>query len=254
MQNKRGQTTIFIIIALIIVAAVIFFVIFREKTQNIKSPSSFESPLQYIETCSIDATKEAIDIMLPQGGYLNPKLYRQYGGNKVAFLCYNSGFYDTCINQNPMFVQHLEREIKSYIEPIINDCFSTLRQDYEKKGISVDMGGESNINVDVVDGKVLINVIRDFSFVDKGESKNYREFKANFNSPLYNLGRMAMEIVNQESKFCHSEYLGIMIYYNWVKMTKTDINGEVKIYEITDKQTGKKLNIAIRSCAFPKGF
>src|SRR3989344_3008285 len=106
-NNKRGQVTIYVIIAIFIIAIILFLLLLiKQKGLDIILPKpSIQTPSEYIEKCARDSAQEAIEIMLPQGGYLNPENYRIYNKNKVAYLCYNHNFYQPCITQEPAYFQ-----------------------------------------------------------------------------------------------------------------------------------------------------
>ena len=253
MKSIKAQITIFVIIAILFVALILLlFFAKREKLMEVINPSMPDINAD-IEKCSTEAAKNAIDIMLPQGGYLQPENYKLYKDNKVQYLCYTTLYYYPCINQNPLYIQHLESEILSYIKPRIDDCFYALRQEYEKKKYSVEMSS-SNIQVNLNPKIVEINIEKKIKISKKDETREFDKFAFKLNSPIYDLAIIAQEIANQEAKFCYFEYLGFSLLYPQFIIEKTDINSDTKIYEIKDKVSGKKLIFAVRSCAFPAGM
>lgn len=253
-REKKAQTTIFIIIAVLIIAGVLIYFLLQKKTEIVK-PSGLNVE-SYIRKCTQDATRNAIDIMLSQGGYIEPKNYKLYNDKKVAYLCYNKNYYLPCINQEPLYIQHLEQEIKSFIEGKIDECFYQLKAELEKRHYEVD-SGKMILNTGLFPREAEIKISREF-VVSKGEeTKRYTEFKVSLNSPLYDLAIVAQEIADQEARFCNFEYLGYMLLYPEVKIEKKAVGqGEdaSKIYIIEDKASKKKLYLAVRSCAIPPGF
>ncbi|MBM3233522.1 hypothetical protein FJZ19_00335 [Candidatus Pacearchaeota archaeon] len=255
MKNK-AQITIFIIIAVIIVAGIAIFFIIISKTKPEMQRPSMDNPQAYIEKCARDAASEAIDIMLPQGGYLNPVNYKLYNDTKVAYLCYIKANYQPCIMQTPLFIEHFENEITNYITGKIDLCFNQLKTELEAKSHNVKMEG-MNVSTILGTGNVQIKINRIFNTEKNQETRRFDSFKTAFNSPLYNLGIVAMDIANEEAKYCNFEYLGYMIMHKDFSIDKKPVgSGEnsSKIYIINDRYTNKKLNIAIRSCAIPAGF
>jgi len=255
-RSKKGQLAIWIIVAVLIVAAVLLFFLLRG---NIKIPvltPSMPDPQAYIEKCVKDSSQQAIDIMMPQGGYINPGNYKLYDDNKVAYLCYNINYYYPCINQQPMYLDFLEKEIKSYIESKVKDCFYTLKQEYQDRNYIVDEGTLS-LDVQLNPKQVEVSIDKKFDISKNEESRKYDKFKVKFPSPLYDLAVVAQEITSQEAKFCYFEYLGYSLLYPFVSIEKKQVGSEetaTKIYIIKDKITGKGLLIAIRSCAMPGGL
>lgn len=256
MKSRKAQITAFIIIGIVIVAGVVFYFLVVNKTFPIISQPVVTEPEVYIEKCAKDAANEAINIMLPQAGYISPSHYKLYENNKVQYLCYNNLFYKSCINQEPLYTKHLQDEITGYIFEKIDKCFQELKTGLQGGGYSVDIG-DMKIDTELSTGIVRILIERRFAMTRNEESRRFDKFKAVFNSPLYNLGITAQEIVNQEAKFCYFEYVGFMILYPEFNIVKKNVGSGMdasKIYVVEDRYTGKKLNIAVRSCAVPPAF
>jgi len=254
MKNK-SQVTIFIIIAIIIVGIIILFFLLSGKNPTDIIKPSMPNPQEYIEKCVKDSSQEAIAIMLPQAGYINPTNYKLYENNKVAYLCYNINYYFPCINQQPMYIDFLEKEIKSYIESKVKDCFYSLKQEYQNRNYQVNEGSLS-LDVELNPKQVNVNINKRFE-VSKEETNKFEKFTVKFPSPLYDLAVVAQEITSQEAKFCYFEYLGFSLLYPLIAIDKKQVGSEEtasKIYIIKDKITGKGLLIAIRSCAMPGGL
>jgi hypothetical protein len=254
IKVKKAQVTLFIIIAIVIVAVIAFFFIaisgFRP---NFQKPE-MQDPQAYIEKCARDAASEAIDIMLPQGGYISPTNYKLYQDNKIAYLCYTNLYYLKCKIEEPMYIEHLQNEITGYIQPKIENCFSNLKSTLEEQGYSVNLNSNINVKSQLATGVVRINIEKSMDLQRNGQKLKFENFKASLNSPLSELAFAATEIANQEAKYCYFEYLGFMLLYPSCNIDKKSIGQNInasKIYSIEDRYTGKKLNIAIRSCAIP---
>jgi len=256
MKNKKGQVTVFIIVAVLIVVAIILFFFLAGKTPIDIFKPSMPNPQEYIEKCAIDAAKQAIDIMMPQGGYISPVSYKLYNNSKIAYLCYNKNYYYSCINQEPLYIERLQKEIQDYIKPKIEDCFFALKQDYTNKNYLVDMSfGE--IKVILMPKQVDIEISKRFEISKNEEARKFDKFKVRFSSPLFDLANVAREIVNQEAKYCNFEYIGYMLFYPQFNIDKKSIGeggNASKIYIVQDRITSKRLNIAVRGCAIPPGF
>lgn len=255
-MNSRSQVTIFIIVAIILVAAVVAFYLMFGKTIITINQPSINDPEQYIGKCARDAASEAINIMLPQGGYLNPTNYKLYEDQKIAYLCYTTVFYQRCTAQEPMYIRHLQDEITNYSSPKIEACFSDMKYELERKGYSVEMG-DMNVETKLSENIVNMEMTRKLTLSKQGETRKFESFSSSLNSPLYNLAVVAQEIASQEAKYCNFEYVGFMILYPEFNIYKKSVSEGLtasKIYLIQDRTTEKQLNMAIRSCAVPAGF
>lgn len=252
IKNKKSQATLFIIIAVVLIAGIVLFFLLKNKI-SIPGTTGMPDIQAEMEKCVSDSASKAADIIMPQGGYLQPENYKLYQGIKIAYLCYNKNYYQTCINQQPLYLQHLKSEIKSYISGKIEDCFYSQENDLKNKGYQTEFG-TSELNVDLIPGKIEIGIDKKISIIKNEESRNYEKFSFEINSPLYDLAVIAQEAVNQESKFCYFEYLGYQLLHPEYSIEKIDINGETKLYFIKEKSSNKQLNLAVRSCAMPAGI
>ncbi|MCX6748409.1 MAG: hypothetical protein NT076_02290 [Candidatus Pacearchaeota archaeon] len=254
--SRKSQVTLFIIAGVVLVALVALLFLFKGKNiVEIFNPSA-ASPESYIEKCVKDAASNGIDIMLGQGGYIDPKNFKLYQDKKVQYLCYTNKYYYPCVNQEPLYIERLDNEIKNYIKDKVEDCFYSLKQDYESKNYVVSLGA-SDLQVNLMPKQVEITIDKKVEISKNEQIENFDKFKVKFNNPLYDLAMVAIEAVNQEARFCYFEYTGYMMLYPSVEIEKKAV-GEAetssKIYTIMDRITSKKLYIAIRSCAFPPGL
>ncbi len=252
--NKSAQMMIWVIFAIAIVIIVLVFFLLRE---NVLKPTTTNENREdislFIEDCTKLNVENAIDILLPNGGFIQPEHSKLYNGINVSYLCYNSGNYYPCINEHPLYMNELKKEIKEYIEPKITQCFDDYKTEMERRGVIVNFK-EMNTKVELAPDRIFIDLTREVSVEINEQIETYDEFKVEVSSPVYNLARIAMEIASQEAKYCYFEYVGYMILYPKFKIEKESLSDYTEIYSIEDKKSKEKLNIAVRSCAIPPGF
>ncbi|MBU1136382.1 MAG: hypothetical protein KJ559_02640 [Nanoarchaeota archaeon] len=254
-MEKRGQMTIPVIISIIIIGGIILFFTLSERIGLDIFRTSKPSPYEYMDKCVEDSAKNAIEIMLPQAGFLEPENYMLYKDKKVGYLCYNRNYYEGCVMQKPNYIAHLEQEIKTYITPKIKDCFYLLKKEYENRKYEV-KEGDLILSVSLKPKIIDIRIEKKLEITKDGESEILERFKINFLSSLFDLGLLAQEIASQEAKYCYFEYLGYMILYPYFDIDKKSVGSakdSSKIYIIGDRRTQDKLYIAIRSCAINPG-
>lgn len=252
IKNKKGQLTIYIIVAILIIAAVvlIFIAIRRPATISITPESD---PKSFINKCVKDSINEAVDKMLPQGGFLSPRNFKLYKNVKIEYLCENIGNYLPCINQHPMLLNEIKSEIEGHITPLIDDCFKQLKTELEKRQNTVELG-QMTLDVSLGPNRIKTDIKRKISISSNGETQNFQSFNSEIISPIYDLALVSMEIANQEAKYCYFEYLGYMVLYPRFSIEKTSMSDSTKIYTIIDTYSNKEMNIATRSCAIPPGI
>ncbi len=254
-RGRKGQVTVFIIIALLIIAAVLIILFLAGKPAV--EVVSMEDPAAFIRECTGDAVNDATAIMFAQGGYIEePKKYKLYENNKVAFLCYNKNYYEPCINIEPFYIEKLESEIKTYTEPKIKECFFTLKKELEKRNYDVSMN-ELKMSIQLVPDNVKVEINNTLKMTKNEEKKEFEKFDSVVKSSMYNVGRIAVDIAQQEAEFCNFEYLGYMLMHPNFEIKKNSIGGNEDfsvIYTIKDRAYDDELNIAIRGCAIPTGI
>lgn len=251
LNSKRSQLTIFIIVAIILVAMILLiFLLWRKPTAEI-SPET--DPSAYIEQCAEEAAEEAIAILSENGGDIEPEGSVTYDGKEITYLCYNENYYKPCINQRPMLIEHIEQEITNYVEPKVEECFLSLRQELEDRKYDVSMGS-MDITTELQTKKVIVAVKKKLNIRKNEDTRKFTEFKAGISHPIYDLAEIAMEVVNQEARYCNFDILGFMIIYPDYDADKIRLGDSNTIYILRDIPTGKEFTFAIRSCAMPAGL
>jgi len=261
--ERHAQATMFIIIAVVIVGAIVMiFLLANAGYIKIPKPPRQTLPAaqEYIGKCAHDAAQDVIDTMLPQGGYFTPTNYRLYNGDKVQYLVYNYQDYYPGTNQEPMYLEHIEREIIEKMTPRVNECFLELKTEYEamKYNVQPEPLGEMKISLVLKPGKVDIKINRFFQVNRDLESIKVEEFETFVISGVYDLARAAVEIINQEFEYCNFETGGFTLLSNLYSrhnlvVSKYEFADGARIYTIVDKNTNEVLNIAVRSCILPPG-
>src|SRR3990167_8847197 len=69
-MNKKGQVTIFIILAVLIVGGLITYFMFRDRFIANSMSEEFRPVYDYYLSCMEDSTQEGINLLGEQGGYL----------------------------------------------------------------------------------------------------------------------------------------------------------------------------------------
>ncbi len=162
--NKRGQLSIFIIVAVIIVAGVVVYLAASGKIGGESIPVEFAPIYEYYASCIEGKTGEAIDLVLSQGGYIDPGEYApgsDYApfSNHLNFLGFPVPYWqyisaNGVIKEQVPGKRDMEDEIAGYVESRIVDC------DFEQfyvKGFSIEFG-EIDAKVNIEEDKVNVNI------------------------------------------------------------------------------------------------
>ena len=249
-MNKNAQVTIFIILAMIIVVLLLLFFLLR------KGPEAKiideNNPQAYVESCVREGVEEALGILLPQGGDIVPKGHVLHKNIETTYLCYTNEYYKHCVNQRPLLPEHIEQEITEYIRPIVKECFDVLT--YKLESRYVIESGETVIKTDIYPDQIVVDIEKDFDMIRDEEVRSFKKFRMNMVHPMYNFANIAMEIVNQEAKFCGFDVLGYMIIYPRYNIEKFETGDGDAIYSIRDNPTDEEFKFAIRNCVLPAGY
>lgn len=249
-EGKKGQVTIFIIIAVLVIALGILIYMFWPKIITSISKET-KNPSIFIEECMEEVIEDAVENLSLQGGSVNPKAYYFYENNKIEYLCYTNQYYRPCVVQQPMLLQHVQSEILNDIKEETVNCFNSMKQSYKTKGYEVEMR-EGNTTVEILPNKIVTTFGYEM-VLKKGETERYENFKVTLDNNLYRLIAIANSIISFESVYGDVETTTYMNFYHDLKVQKIKQLDESTIYILTDKNDGNVFQFASRSYAFPPG-
>ncbi|MEK6936209.1 MAG: hypothetical protein AABW67_05455, partial [Nanoarchaeota archaeon] len=210
-----------------------------------------QNPQAYIDSCVKENVEEALGILMPNGGDITPQGGFIYKNIERKYLCYTSVNYDTCVNQEPLLVEHIQDEITNYISPKVEACFQKLKSQLGKT-YEIEMS-EMNITTKLQTKQVIVKINREFKMTKGESSKTISEFKSVIINPVYDLAKIAIEIASQESKYCNFEILGFMMTYPQYSVDKFKTHDSNSVYTIREILSNKNFIFAVRSCPMPGG-
>jgi hypothetical protein len=214
-----------------------------------------EEDLQgYIEKCVSDGVKASEMKLLENNGYMNlSDNYLVYYGKKVPYLCKATQFYIPCVNQEPMYIGHLKKELSGQIAQKSQTCFSDLKYLLEKKGYTVNED-KMDFSLDIQKKGIAVNIDKKFNIKKDAESKSYTNFNSVTMSPIYDLAVTAERIVNYESTFCEFDNVGWMLSNPDSKVYRFVTSDGSKVYTITDRISNSSIKFAVKTCVMPAGI
>ena len=266
MKNKKGQVTIFIIIAIVIIAAIAFYFLIQSNViPDVPGLSDGKetNPSSFLDSCLEDKLETTVETLMHQGGYLGsssePTFNRTFMFTEegisydLTYLCYFELYYSPCINQKPNLMQDLEDQIKEEIGTEVQICWNDLVLSLEEEGYAI-YEKYNGFEVVLSPEKLTIDIDGELTLTKSGESSIKEDFSVIYPTRIYDIANVAREIINQEARFCNFDTLGYMIFYPQWELNKfRPGNGDV-IYKIKDTQSNKEFTFAVRSCALPPGF
>ncbi|MBM3247447.1 hypothetical protein FJZ17_02830 [Candidatus Pacearchaeota archaeon] len=251
-MSKKAQVMIFVVIALMIVVIILAFFLFQNRPGA--KVSATEDPQAFIRSC---VEKQVIDIekqILENNGYLGvTKNYMLYYGNRVPYLCRSSEFYTPCMNQEPMLIEKIRKEIDTKITAESEKCFDSLIKEVKRKGYSI-VSNKTEVEIRFEGNNLIADINKPLVIKKEKEIKSYQNFGTIIQSPLYLLITTSQRIVDYESALCEFNNINWMLYFKEVGIKRFVTSDGTKVYEVRDKASDKKINFAVRSCLLPAGI
>jgi len=169
-MEKRGQVTIFIIIAVLVVGAVALFFTLRGGVEKEEVYAPEVAPIQnYVQECLEETTLDSIYFNSLQGGYFSAPR----NSMDVSFVSVPVYFYNN-VSRIPL-KEVLENELSKTIEDGILFCLDF--ESFEEQGYNVLTSGEPKVNVKMLEERVDVKM-NYLVTLSKGDfSKQFKSFE-----------------------------------------------------------------------------
>ncbi|HLC87050.1 MAG TPA: hypothetical protein VJH65_02115 [Candidatus Nanoarchaeia archaeon] len=207
MLNKRGQLTVFIIIAIVIVAAIIiYFAVKSSVIEVVRLPASLEPAYSSFLFCLEDNTRVGIDLIESQAGYIEPPEFEpgsnympfsnqlDFLGNPIPYWNYISG--NGLEKEQVPTKENIEEELGKFIEARARDCDFG---DFYNQGFYIEQS-EPEADVQINDKEVIVNLKMAMNLEKAEDSAFVNEHKVVLNSDLGLLYNAAKQIYDKEQE------------------------------------------------------
>lgn len=255
IENKRGQVTIFIIIAILVIAVVVLIYLLFPKIKSTVETQT-QSPNEYIQTCISEKISDTLKTISLNGGTLNTNGGNSYFylGNNVQYLCYTNQYYSTCVVQEPLLIQHIESEIESGISDDVNSCFASMVASYRNNGYDAELKySTTEMLIQLLPERLVVTFDNELTLT-KGETQTFNDFSVVSNTNIYEVASIAQSIVDWEQGLGDAPVSTYMDWYPNLKIEKVLETDGTKIYIITDRETDEVFQFASRSGVLPVGY
>jgi len=246
-MDKRGQVTLFIIVAVIIVGVAVAVFL----TPRIQVYFTDVEPNSFLKDCIEQDAREIMNLLAENAGYDSPPSFVEYQGEKFTYLCYTSEFYETCTVQQPLIKRNYELELKKQIEPRARACVEELVEAYESRGYDV-QSTPGELNVSFIPGSLMLDFVSPLT-VTKENRQTFQKFSTSINTEMYDLIFTAQSIVASEAVLGNAETLLYLQYYPDLKIEKILRDGDT-IYILENVISEDKFQFATRSLVWPQGY
>ncbi|MCA9487989.1 MAG: hypothetical protein KC516_03440 [Nanoarchaeota archaeon] len=226
-MNKRGQVTIFIIIAIIVVVLGILFFIFRDSLRINSTPNYVDEVSLFVQDCIEESGSSVIYEIGRNGGYfLGPEKSTSSG---VPYYLYQGRDFMPS-------KEKIEREISQYFNLVLPLCvnnfekFSDLEINYSRV----------QAITKILSDKVVISVNYPIT-IKKGEDSNYlkdfgdQEFLAEISKIYFSAGEI-VEDMKEDPEICLSCLSNIALD-NDLKIDIEQPSSSILIFKLRDENS-----------------
>lgn len=250
MGNKRGQVTLFVIIAIAIIVVGVLIYAFLPKLKT--TSSSQENPTSYIQSCVEPTLQNYTQRIALNGGTFNLSHPYTYIDQKIDYLCYTSKYFEPCTVEKPMLVSIYTNQLKESIRTKLNSCFDSMVEDYKKKGYTTNLD-KKNYTISIFMNKILLRANYDLTITKGKNTQRYNSFDIVEDSNIYQLLSIAYNIVNWETIYGDADVNVYMDFNPDVKLEKIRRENGTKVYIIQDRNTKEEFRFATRSLVIAPG-
>ena len=206
MEFKRGQITIFIIIAIVLVAAGVMFFVLKDSFVSEQIPASIEPIYNSFLYCLEESTLVGIDVLESQAGYISlPNFESGSGympfssqlnflGSPVPYWYYVSG--NNIQKEQVPSKRDMEEQLEDFIEEKITGCVFDA---YYEQGFEI-IQEEPKAKVSIQDEEVEVSLDMDLSVEKDEDAILIKNHGVNVKSRLGMLYDSARKIYDYEQK------------------------------------------------------
>ena len=253
MTDKRGQVSIFVVIALVIIGVLILFFAFRGGFGGEEIPSELLPVFDFYQSCINYETQNAVQIAGEQGGYIIVTDYvpgSEYApfsshlnflGSPVPYWYYISA--NGVIKEQVPSKEEMERQIAQYIQEGMRRCDF---ESFNRQGFLVQRK-EAAVNVDIQDNKVVAEVNSDLEVSRENNRAIKNLHKVEVETKLGKFYNLAREIYEEEKQKAFLEEYALDVLYLYAPVDGAEIQCGPKIWStvnvIRDLRDGLEANI-----------
>jgi len=206
VRTKRGQVTIFIIIAIVLVAGVGLFFLLRDKINFMRIPSNIEPAYNAFLVCLEEEAEVGVDILETQGGYIELPDFEtgssympfssqlNFVGTFIPYWYYVSG--NGVEKEKIPSKNDMEEQLQTFIEEKIRECDLDV---YYEDGFEIEMG-KPTANVKIANKKVTVDLDMQMTLQKGEDSAIVKGHEISVDSELGNLYDSAKKIYEKEQE------------------------------------------------------
>lgn len=237
MRFKRGQVTIFIILAIVIVAMAVLFIVFWKDIFPGRIPSEMNPIYKTFTSCIEEDAKVGIQLLESQGGYIYLPEYEEgseympfssqldFVGSSIPYWYYVSA--NNVPKEQVPSINDMEKDLSKFIESKSRGCYF---EDYYNQGYEITME-EPDAEIVINDKQITLNLKMDFSITKEDETYIVREHKIIIDSKLGSLYESALKVYEEEQENLFLENYTIDILRMYAPVDGVELTCSPKVWE-----------------------
>ena len=233
-RGKKGQVTIFIIVAIVIVVIGVLIFAFYPK---ITSTTGFnvENPEIFLQDCVEDDLRSLVKDISSHGGVLSPTNPAFYDQTELQYLCHTPNYDKACSRYPAFLVDSFQQEVSEGIKLTIDNCFDSLEESYISRSYSTTLKKSlGKVETNILPNEIKLELLSYELTVAKDSTEKYTSFNILLNSNLYELLGISSDILEDEVNFGEADKTQYMIENSHLKITGPEYSDGTNIYIVKD--------------------
>ena len=250
-RGRKGQVTLFVIIAIVIIALVVFALVFLPQLKSKKATPKVEplNPEAYIASCINDVLEPSVELLAKQGGYVQEQLGMCVFHEDFCrtYLCYTTQSNSMCYNTEPLLKERVEQELKNNLTATVQNCIESFVSGARNKGYEVVACDNPVFSVNVSEGKVSVPITCVLSLTKGQDTKKFETFEPSLSWPLFEFVMLANRIILYEQTTGPFDYSGFMNVpaNRWIEINVWRQGENTKIYILKERVSEKEFGFAL---------
>jgi hypothetical protein len=252
--SRRGQMTIFVVVAILIVIGILAFFVIRGNIGESEIPESLRPVFQYYESCIEQDLGEGLEIAGTQGGRIDVGDYEpgseyapfsnhlNFLGVPVQYWSYVSG--NGIIKENVPGKGEIEDELAEFVKQELVECDFSV---FEGQGFEISRESVKNVEVKIEDQEVRIIVEDSLSVAKENDRAVRNKHELSVQSRFGRYYDLALEVYNKQKGDAFLENYGVDVLRNYAPVDGTEISCSPKIWKTneieSDLKSGLEANI-----------
>jgi len=236
MLNKRGQITIFVIIAILLIVVIGLYFLLRGNLNTGGVPKELAPVYDYFLTCVQEETEAAADLIGIQAGYIETPDFvpgsqympfssqLDFMGFPVPYWYYVSG--NNIIEEQVPTKQDMTNQLEKYLDERISECdFSS----FEARGFIIEKG-EVKTNVQIKNQEIDVKVDMPLLVLFEEMSASKKTHERSVRSNLGEFYDTALNIYNYEKQSMFLEEYGVDVLRLYAPVDGVELSCSPKIW------------------------